>query len=69
MTVRKLLGVLLISVCILPDIGFADPNVWLLVDTQKLSMEVKRGDKTLAVLQNIAIGRNGAGKKIIVATT
>ena len=35
----------------------------MLVDTQKLSMEVKKGDKTIAVLENIAIGRNGAGEK------
>jgi murein L,D-transpeptidase YafK len=38
-------------------------SVWLLVDTQKLQLEVKRGEKTLAVLPNIAIGRNGAGFK------
>jgi len=41
----------------------ADQDVWLLVDTQKLSMEVKKGEKTLAVLNNISIGRNGAGEK------
>ena len=41
----------------------ADSDVWLLVDTQKLNMEVKKGDKTVAVLENIAIGRSGAGEK------
>jgi murein L,D-transpeptidase YafK len=38
-------------------------SVWLLIDTEKLQLEVKRGDQTLAVLSNIAIGRNGAGVK------
>ncbi len=60
---KKLLSVLLIGLCIAPGIGFADSDVWLLVDTQKLSVEVKKGDKTVAVLENIAIGRNGAGEK------
>lgn len=41
----------------------ADPDVWLLVDTQKLNVEVKKGERTVAVLENIAIGRNGAGEK------
>ncbi len=39
-----------------------DP-VWLLVDTQALSLEVKKGLKTLAIMKNISIGRNGAGTK------
>jgi murein L,D-transpeptidase YafK len=59
----KLLSLLLINICVLPGISLADPDIWLLVDTEKLSMEVKKGDKTLAVMQNIAIGRNGAGEK------
>lgn len=60
---KKLLSVSLFSLCLLPSINFADSNVWLLVDTQKLSVEVKKGDKTVAVLENIAIGRNGSGEK------
>lgn len=63
MTQKKLLSVLLTSFCVLPSISFADPSVWLLVDTQKQNMEVKKGDKTVAVLENIAIGRSGAGEK------
>ncbi len=43
--------------------GRADGEVWILVDTEKLNMEIKKGDKTVAVLNNIAIGRNGAGVK------
>jgi murein L,D-transpeptidase YafK len=41
----------------------ADDDVWILVDTEKLNMEIKKGEKTIAVLSNIAIGRNGAGVK------
>lgn len=63
MTRKKLMNGLLVGLCLLPTLGFADSDVWLLVDTQKLSMEVKKGDKTLAVLENIAIGRSGAGEK------
>jgi murein L,D-transpeptidase YafK len=61
---KKLLIVWLICFFILPNISFADSDIWILVDTQKLSIEVKKGDKTLVVLDNIAIGRNGAGEKI-----
>lgn len=47
--------------------GFPVPpehqSVWLLIDTQKQQLEVKRGDETLQVFSNIAIGRNGAGFK------
>ncbi len=37
--------------------------VWLLVDTDKLQIDVKRGEQTLASFPNIAIGQNGAGFK------
>ncbi len=60
---KELLSVLLIGLCASSRIASADPDVWLLVDTQKLNMEVRKGDKTLAVLENIAIGRSGAGEK------
>lgn len=38
-------------------------SVWLLIDTQKMQIEVKRGEQTLAVFANIALGRSGAGFK------
>jgi murein L,D-transpeptidase YafK len=38
-------------------------SVWLLIDTKKQQLEVKRGNETLKVFSNIAIGRNGAGFK------
>ncbi len=42
---------------------FASEGVWLLVDTQSMNLEVKRGQKTIEVFDNISIGRNGAGYK------
>ncbi len=42
---------------------FAKEKVWLLVDTVALNLSIKRGGDTLAVFENIAIGRNGAGFK------
>ena len=41
----------------------ASEGVWLLVDTQALSLQVKQGQKTVDVFENISIGRNGAGFK------
>ena len=38
-------------------------EVWLLVDTKKLQLEIKRGNKTVSVFENIAIGQQGAGFK------
>ncbi|NOQ35119.1 MAG: L,D-transpeptidase family protein [Methylococcaceae bacterium] len=40
-----------------------EESVWLLIDTQGMRLEVKRGNKTLATFNHIAIGRNGAGFK------
>jgi len=47
----------------MPLSSHAAEDVWLLIDTQKLNMEIKKGEKTIAILENIAIGRNGAGVK------
>ncbi len=41
----------------------ADEDIWLLVDTRKLLLEVKHGNKTVKKFENISIGRNGAGFK------
>lgn len=41
----------------------ANEDVWLLVDTKRLILEIKQGKKTINVLKNISIGRNGAGHK------
>ncbi len=41
----------------------ANEAIWLYIDIEKLQLEVKQGNKTLAVMENIAIGRSGAGFK------
>lgn len=41
----------------------AGEDIWVLVDTQKLTLEVKQGQKTLAMMNNISLGKNGAGLK------
>jgi murein L,D-transpeptidase YafK len=49
----------------------AEEKVWLLIDTNNLTLEIKKGNKTIVMMKNIAIGRNGAGfkKKIGDGTT
>ncbi|WP_305910079.1 L,D-transpeptidase [Methylomarinum sp. Ch1-1] len=52
-----------IVLCFLwPPLAIAE-DVWLLIDTKKLQLQVRRGEKTVMVFDNIAIGRNGAGFK------
>ena len=41
----------------------ANDGIWLLVDTQKLKLDVKLGNVTLVSFDNISIGRNGSGFK------
>ena len=41
----------------------ADDDVWLLVDTKALTIDVKKGEQTLETINGIAIGRGGAGFK------
>jgi murein L,D-transpeptidase YafK len=43
--------------------ALATEAAWILIDTTKLTLEVKQGNKTLAVMNDISIGRNGAGFK------
>lgn len=54
---------LLLSLLGLPLTGAAEDEIWLLVDTKALTLEVKKGDRTVEKMTNIAIGRNGAGFK------
>lgn len=59
---------LLFSLLILIFTSFSSPihagnPIWISIDTSKLRLEVKRGNKTLVVMKNIAIGQNGAGIK------
>ncbi len=55
--------VLLLGNLFFCQIVSASEGVWLLVDTQAMSLEVKRGKKTIEIFDNISIGRNGAGFK------
>jgi murein L,D-transpeptidase YafK len=41
----------------------AGDDIWLLVDTQTLTLQVKKGYQTVDVFNNIAIGQSGAGFK------
>ncbi|WP_150050559.1 MULTISPECIES: L,D-transpeptidase family protein [Methylomonas] len=41
----------------------ADPDVWLLIDTQTRNLEIKKGEDTLETLEHVVIGRKGAGLK------
>lgn len=41
----------------------ADNHVWLLVDTKARKIEIKKGEQTLETINQIAIGRAGAGLK------
>ncbi len=55
---------LFIALCLYGPQGFGSSgNIWLLVDTSKLTLEVKKGEETVETFQNIAIGRSGAGFK------
>lgn len=45
------------------SLAFSDAEVWLQVDTQTAKIKIKRGEKTIAILKHIAIGRKGAGFK------
>lgn len=58
---RRIFAILFLSG--LGSVVWAQENIWLLVDTQKLSLSINQGNKTLEVLENIAIGKRGAGFK------
>ena len=53
----------ILSMLLFATSAAADDDVWLLVDTQSQSLMVKKGDQTVDVFNNIAIGQNGAGFK------
>jgi murein L,D-transpeptidase YafK len=59
----------MLRICLLVGCGLfagaavAGEDFWLLVDTEALKIEVKKGEKTVDTIDNIAIGRGGAGYK------
>lgn len=63
MTRIQLLGFLALSYSFFSVPVCAEEGVWLLIDTKKLTLEVKKRNKTITVIKNIAIGRNGSGNK------
>lgn len=62
---RKILpiGIFLLNIVFFSVAVKADNEVWLLINTEKLNLEIKKGDKTIAIMKNVAIGRGGAGFK------
>ena len=64
---NHLFGILLLSLPLLfpAQVNSAQQrsDIWLLVDTRNLTLDVKLGDITLVQFKNIAIGRNGSGLK------
>ncbi len=52
---------LICSVC--PINAIAYDGIWLLVDTNALKIEIKRGQQTVDIIDGIAIGQAGAGQK------
>ncbi len=57
-SLRSMLGLLILISLSVP--GYADEEVWLLVDTQSKVIRVKQGAETKAEYNNISIGQNGA---------
>ena len=55
--------ILLLFCCFFSFAVSAENAVWLLVDTTARKIEVKKGEQTLEILNEIAIGRGGAGLK------
>lgn len=59
-----MLRISLLLCCIFSSFAaVADDDVWLLVDTKALTIEVKKGQQTIDTIKDIAIGRGGAGFK------
>lgn len=63
MILRKFYRLALFCLSVTPVVASADPDVWLLIDTQTRNLEVKKGDQTIDVLEHVVIGRRGAGQK------
>jgi len=43
--------------------GFAESKVWILIDTAKKQLQVRKDRVVLVTFKDISIGRNGAGNK------
>jgi len=59
----KFLITIAVILLLLSVSAHAEEDIWLLIDTKKLVLEVKLADVTLVKFSNISIGRNGSGFK------
>jgi len=60
---KSTIRALLMGAFLVPGMGYADEDVWLLIDTQSRNLEIKKGEETLETLEHVVIGRKGAGTK------
>jgi len=60
---KTLIRALFLCSYLVPGLSMADRDVWLLIDTQTRNLEIRKGDKTLEILDHVVIGRKGAGTK------
>jgi murein L,D-transpeptidase YafK len=58
-----MLRIYLLIICCISFEASAKDDIWLLVDTSAQKIEIKKGDKTLETINDIAIGRGGSGLK------
>lgn len=58
-----LFGILLLCSMFFLAPASAEDEFWILIDTKLLQLEIKQGNKTISVMENVAIGRSGAGFK------
>ncbi|MGY6275989.1 L,D-transpeptidase family protein [Methylomonas sp. MgM2] len=63
MMIKTLIRTLILCSYLAPSVSIADRDIWLLIDTQTRNLEIKKGEKTLEVLDHVVIGRKGAGTK------
>jgi murein L,D-transpeptidase YafK len=60
-----MLRIYFLLICIFFTIPvLAYDGIWLLVDTNALKIEVKKGETTIDTIDGIAIGQGGAGQKV-----
>ncbi|MCU7800434.1 MAG: hypothetical protein KZQ70_09865, partial [gamma proteobacterium symbiont of Lucinoma myriamae] len=60
MNIKALIAIIIL---LLSLSAHAQDDIWVLIDTKKLILEVKLADVTLVKFANISIGRNGSGFK------
>ncbi|MDT8406593.1 MAG: L,D-transpeptidase [Methylococcales bacterium] len=61
--IDKFLLLCVVLLCVVVRPVLASDGQWVLVDSRAQTLTVKQGDKTVLVIENVAIGRQGAGRK------